>query len=215
MSGQDRHHRGPPVIGIPRLHQPVRGRQLHLRRLLLTVGAVLVPSCASAATALCSAAPSPALDLVCRNESHRRRTSAPIALPPTDPRYVDGGPGGEIPSVTGMKVDEARKRLLDAGFRVADRTTPVNSNATKGSVVGTTPSGRTIPGSIITINTSTDYVPPPPPVYRPGPEMPPPPATQRVGAAPATQRHRDSRLHADNPAGPTSAAATPATAPPA
>ena len=30
--GQDRHHRVPPVLGIPRLHQPVRRRQLHLRR---------------------------------------------------------------------------------------------------------------------------------------------------------------------------------------
>ncbi|WP_029108642.1 transglycosylase/D,D-transpeptidase PonA2 [Mycobacterium sp. URHD0025] len=107
-----------------------------------------------------------------------------VALPPTDPRYVDGGPGGEIPSVSGMKVDEARKRLLDSGFRVADKPTPVNSNATKGSVVGTTPSGRTIPGSIITINTSTGYVPPPPPVFVPGPEMPPPPGLNELGPPP-------------------------------
>jgi membrane peptidoglycan carboxypeptidase len=103
----------------------------------------------------------------------------PLALPPTDPRYVDGGPGGEVPSVVGLKLDEARKRLQDAGFRVADRPTAVSSNASKGSVVGTTPRGRTIPGSIITINTSTGYVPPPP-VYRPaprpvGPRPPPPP----------------------------------------
>ncbi|OHU07989.1 transglycosylase/D,D-transpeptidase PonA2 [Mycobacterium syngnathidarum] len=99
----------------------------------------------------------------------------PIALPPTDPRYVDGGPGGQVPSVTGLKVEEARKRLLAAGFRVADKPTAVNSEATKGSVVGTTPSGRTIPGSIITINTSTGYVPPP--VYIPPPDLPPPPPT--------------------------------------
>jgi membrane peptidoglycan carboxypeptidase len=98
----------------------------------------------------------------------------PVALPPTDPRYVDGGPGGQVPSVTGMKLDEARKHLQDAGFRVADQPTQVNSEAPKGSVVGTTPSGKTIPGSIITINTSTGYVPPPPPVYVPPPEAPPP-----------------------------------------
>lgn len=97
----------------------------------------------------------------------------PLALPPTDPRYVDGGPGSHVPSVTGMKLEEARKRLLDAGFQVADKPTPVNNTATKGSVVGTTPSGKTIPGSIITINTSTGYVPPP--VYIPRPEAPPPP----------------------------------------
>ncbi|WP_458317830.1 transglycosylase/D,D-transpeptidase PonA2 [Mycolicibacterium brisbanense] len=98
----------------------------------------------------------------------------PVALPPVDPRYVDGGPGGQVPSVTGMKVDEARKLLQDAGFRVADQPVQVNSEATRGSVVGTTPSGKTIPGSIITINTSTGYVPPPP-VYVPPPQAPPPP----------------------------------------
>ncbi|GAS90796.1 transglycosylase/D,D-transpeptidase PonA2 [Mycolicibacterium brisbanense] len=98
----------------------------------------------------------------------------PVALPPVDPRYVDGGPGGQVPNVTGMKVDEARKRLQDAGFRVADQPVQVNSEATRGSVVGTTPSGKTIPGSIITINTSTGYVPPPP-VYVPPPQAPPPP----------------------------------------
>ncbi|MDH6194902.1 membrane peptidoglycan carboxypeptidase [Mycobacterium frederiksbergense] len=98
----------------------------------------------------------------------------PLALPPTDPLYVDGGPGGQVPTVAGMNFDEARKRLQDSGFRVADQPTLVSSDATRGSVVGTTPSGTTIPGSIITINTSTGYVPPPPPpVYVPSPEAPP------------------------------------------
>ena len=116
-----------------------------------------------------------------------------VALPPTDPRYVDGGPGGQVPTVSGMKVDEARKRLLDAGFRVADETAAVNSEATKGSVIGTTPSGRTIPGSLITINTSTGYVPPP--VYIPPPDIglppdqptgPPPIVIQIPGLPPIT-----------------------------
>ncbi|MGV9798085.1 transglycosylase/D,D-transpeptidase PonA2 [Mycobacterium sp. NPDC003449] len=108
----------------------------------------------------------------------------PVALPPTDPVYVDGGPGGQVPTVSGMKLDEARKRLQDAGFRVSDKPSQVNSNATKGSVVGTSPSGRTIPGSIITINTSTGYVPPPPPVYVPRPELPPLPPTRDELAPP-------------------------------
>lgn len=98
----------------------------------------------------------------------------PLALPPTDPRYVDGGPGGHVPSVDGLKFEEARKRLLDSGFQVADKPTPVNSLAAKGSVIGTSPSGSTIPGSVITIRTSTGYVPPPP-VYTPPPQAPPPP----------------------------------------
>ncbi|MFA5708774.1 transglycosylase/D,D-transpeptidase PonA2 [Mycolicibacterium sp.] len=109
----------------------------------------------------------------------------PVRLPPTDPRYVDGGAGSEVPSVTGLKLDAARKRLIDAGFRVADEPTPVNSSASRGTVVGTTPKGKTIPRSIITINTSTGIAPAP--VYQPRydrpsgppppPEAPPPPAT--------------------------------------
>ncbi|MGE2716342.1 penicillin-binding protein, partial [Mycolicibacterium litorale] len=105
----------------------------------------------------------------------------PIAMPPTDPRYVDGGPGGQIPSVAGLKLDEARKKLAEAGFQVAAEPTAVYSSSTKGSVVGTTPRGRTIPGTIITINTSTGYVPAP--VYRP----PPPSAPSAPSAPPPGQ----------------------------
>jgi membrane peptidoglycan carboxypeptidase len=102
----------------------------------------------------------------------------PIALPPTDPRYVDGGSGSEVPSITGMNLDTAKKRLRDAGFQVSDQPTPINSYLSRGAIVGTTPKGKTIPGSIIIINTSNGIAPaPPPPVYRPSPEDsgPPPP----------------------------------------
>src|SRR6476469_9110660 len=91
-----------------------------------------------------------------------------VHLPPTDPRYVDGAREGRVPGVSGLKVDAARQRLKDAGFQVADQTTSMNSSAPYGAVVGTTPSGQTIPGSIITINTSNGLppAPPPPPVER-------------------------------------------------
>ena len=56
--GQDRHHRVPSVVGIPRLHQPVRRRELHLRRLPHPVAICARSRCASAATATCSAATS-------------------------------------------------------------------------------------------------------------------------------------------------------------
>ena len=86
-----------------------------------------------------------------------------VHLPPTDPRYVDGAPGGRVPTVSGLNLDAARQRLRDAGFQVADQPTSVNSSAPYGAVVGTTPSGQTIPGSIITINTSNGIPPAPPP----------------------------------------------------
>jgi membrane peptidoglycan carboxypeptidase len=102
-----------------------------------------------------------------------------VHLPPTDPRYVDGAPGGRVPSVSGLNVDAARQRLRDAGFQVADQTTPVNSSASYDAVVGTTPSGQTIPGSIITINISNGIPPPPPP-----PPVERPPVGEPAGPGP-------------------------------
>ncbi|PQP51490.1 transglycosylase/D,D-transpeptidase PonA2, partial [Mycolicibacterium austroafricanum] len=93
-----------------------------------------------------------------------------VTLPPTDPRYVDGAPGSKVPSVAGMNQDTARQRLREAGFQVADQPTPVNSTAPYGAVVGTSPTGQTVPGSIITIQISNGIAPPPPP---PPPGAPP------------------------------------------
>jgi membrane peptidoglycan carboxypeptidase len=106
----------------------------------------------------------------------------PVALPPTDPRYVDGGPGSQVPTVNGMDENAARQRLKEAGFQVADGSNSVNSSAKYGTVVGTTPSGQTIPGSIITIQISNGIPPPPPPppVFIPAPGGPPPEVGQTV-----------------------------------
>ncbi|HEX9174795.1 MAG TPA: transglycosylase/D,D-transpeptidase PonA2 [Mycobacterium sp.] len=93
-----------------------------------------------------------------------------VKLPPTDPRYVDGGPGSRVPSVSGLSVETAKQRLRDAGFGVADQTTPVNSTASYGTVVGTAPSGQTVPGAIVTVNISNGIPPAPPP---PPPGAPP------------------------------------------
>jgi membrane peptidoglycan carboxypeptidase len=104
-----------------------------------------------------------------------------VHLPPTDPLYVDGAPGGRVPSVSGLKQDDARQRLRDAGFQVADQPAYVNSFASYGTVVGTSPDGQTFPGSVITLTVSNGVspAPPPPPVEAPpafGPEGGPPPA---------------------------------------
>ncbi|BBY19153.1 transglycosylase/D,D-transpeptidase PonA2 [Mycolicibacterium litorale] len=108
----------------------------------------------------------------------------PVALPPTDPRYVDGGPGSQVPSVSGLTVDAARQRLRDAGFQVADQTSSVNSGSRAGTVVGTNPNGQTIPGSIVTIQVSNGIAPAPPPpapISIPGlPGGPPAPIGQTV-----------------------------------
>lgn len=89
-----------------------------------------------------------------------------VVLPPTDPQYVDGAPGSKVPSVAGLSESAARARLREAGFQVANEATPVNSSAPKGQVVGTSPSGQTVPGSIITLQVSNGIppAPPPPPV---------------------------------------------------
>ena len=95
-----------------------------------------------------------------------------VSLPPTDPRYVDGAPGSRVPNVSGLSQDTARQRLKDAGFQVADQANPVNSGSSYGTVVGTSPSGQTVPGSIVTIQISNGIPPAPPP---PPPGAPPPP----------------------------------------
>jgi membrane peptidoglycan carboxypeptidase len=105
----------------------------------------------------------------------------PVALPPTDPRYVNGAPAVPLPSITGLKFDAARKRLQDAGFQVADQPSPVSSYLSKGSVVGTTPKDKAFPGFLITINTSSGVSPAP--LYYPSErrsEAPPPPPPPEI-----------------------------------
>ena len=105
-----------------------------------------------------------------------------VVLPPTDPRYVDGAPGSRVPSVAGMGLETAKQRLREAGFQVADQATPVNSSSRQGAVVGTSPSGQTVPGSIVTIQVSNGIAPapPPPPPGAAPPGGPPPPVGQTV-----------------------------------
>jgi beta-lactam-binding protein with PASTA domain len=81
-----------------------------------------------------------------------------------------------------MNQDTARQRLREAGFQVADQATPVNSSSSYGTVVGTSPSGQTVPGSIVTIQISNGIAPapPPPPPSAGPPGLPPPPVGQTV-----------------------------------
>lgn len=98
-----------------------------------------------------------------------------VSMPPTDPRYVDGGSNSRVPNVSGLDVDAARARLKEVGFQVADQLSWVNSGAKSGAVIGTSPSGQTIPGTVITIQVSNGIPPaPPPPPAEFGPAPPPP-----------------------------------------
>jgi beta-lactam-binding protein with PASTA domain len=92
-----------------------------------------------------------------------------VHMPPTAPQYVEGGPGSRVPSIVGLDVNEARERLKDAGFQVAEQTSSINSSAKYGEVVGTTPNGQTIPGAVVTIQTSNGIPPAPPPPPEGGP----------------------------------------------
>ncbi|MFN8101539.1 MAG: transglycosylase/D,D-transpeptidase PonA2 [Mycobacterium sp.] len=100
-----------------------------------------------------------------------------VKLPPTDPRYVDGGPNSRVPSIAGLDQDEARKRLKESGFQVADNVSYINSASSYGTILGSSPSGQTIPGVIVTILASNGVAPPPPP-------PPPPAAPAPPGGAP-------------------------------
>ena len=107
-----------------------------------------------------------------------------VSRPPTDPRYADGAPGSRVPNVNGMSQDSAREELRASGFQVAEQVSSLNSTASAGTVVGTTPGGQTIPGIIVTLLVSNGVAPapPPPPPPPPGSPPPPPPGLPGVGS---------------------------------
>jgi membrane peptidoglycan carboxypeptidase len=100
-----------------------------------------------------------------------------VSMPPTDPRYVDGAPGSRVPNVSGLSQDRAREELRASGFQVADNVSTLNSAASAGTVIGTSPGGQTVPGIIVTLLVSNGVppAPPPPPSPSPPPGPPPPP----------------------------------------
>jgi beta-lactam-binding protein with PASTA domain len=85
-----------------------------------------------------------------------------------------------VPSVAGLDVDAARQRLKEDGFQVAEQPSSINSSAKYGEVVGTSPNGQTIPGAVITIQTSNGIPPAPPPPPEGGPGVPVPVGSQVI-----------------------------------
>jgi membrane peptidoglycan carboxypeptidase len=82
-------------------------------------------------------------------------------LPPTDPRYTEGGAESTVPHVVGKSLDDARAILDRAGFQTTTRT--VDNRADKGTVVGQDPDGTALPGETVVLQVSSGEVPPPPP----------------------------------------------------
>jgi membrane peptidoglycan carboxypeptidase len=92
-------------------------------------------------------------------------------LPPTDPRYVNGGEQAQVPDVVGNSEQEARDRLQQAGYQVV--VEEINSSSPKGTVVSQSPRGSALPGELITIRVSTGYLPPPQTSEPPSNSQPP------------------------------------------
>jgi membrane peptidoglycan carboxypeptidase len=82
-------------------------------------------------------------------------------LPPTDPRYVEGGEATRIPNVIGRPEARARAILERAGFPVTVDT--VDNAAPAGTVVGQSPRGSALPEETVLLQISSGSVPPPPP----------------------------------------------------
>jgi membrane peptidoglycan carboxypeptidase len=82
-------------------------------------------------------------------------------LPPTDPRYVEGGAAARVPDVIGRTEAEARAVLDRAGFPVTVGT--VDNAAPAGTVVGQLPRGTALPEETVALQLSSGSVPPPPP----------------------------------------------------
>ncbi|MFP5019299.1 penicillin-binding protein [Pseudonocardia phyllosphaerae] len=103
----------------------------------------------------------------------------PTPLPPTDPRYLEGGAESKVPEVLGRSEGDARGELEGQGWKVGTRT--VDNLAPKGTVVGQEPRGAALPGEQVTLQISSGTVPAPPPPPGAGAPAPAAPAPQPGG----------------------------------
>ncbi|WP_448851992.1 transglycosylase domain-containing protein [Corynebacterium sp. 335C] len=89
-------------------------------------------------------------------------------LPEMDPKYRSNHTA--IPYVAGLKEDEARKKLEEAGFKVTT-TTASGTGRPAGEVTGVTNANTVLKGGLVVIAVSDGSrpAPPPPPAPAPGP----------------------------------------------
>ena len=72
-----------------------------------------------------------------------------LPLPPTDPRFVNGGATRPVPDVRGRGEGDARAALQAEGWKVSARTE--DNNAPRGTVIGESPLGQALPGETIVL----------------------------------------------------------------
>jgi len=84
----------------------------------------------------------------------------PVALPPTDPKYLDGSGAGNVPNLVGIAASDAVKQLDELGFKVT-QTSQANGSV-RGTVVGQSITGPSAPGVYVTVYVSTGVLPPTP-----------------------------------------------------
>ncbi|WP_280338751.1 penicillin-binding protein [Nocardia neocaledoniensis] len=110
----------------------------------------------------------------------------PPGLPPVDDKYVRGANNSQVPDVAGKSQGEATSMLSAAGFQVS-AVTSAGSQA-KGTVMGSSPNGSAIPGSVVTIYISDGSVrvptPTTPPPAAPAPVIPGLPQIPRLPPIP-------------------------------
>jgi len=84
----------------------------------------------------------------------------PVALPPTDPKYLDGSGAGTVPNLVGIAATDAVKQLTELGYQVtqADQA----NGSVRGTVIGQSITGPAVTGAYVTVYVSTGVLPPTP-----------------------------------------------------
>jgi len=81
----------------------------------------------------------------------------PVALPPTDPKYLDGTGTRTVPNVLGIAASDATQQLRAFGFNVTE--TSQANGTTQGTVVNQSITGSSAPGTTVVLTVSTGHAP--------------------------------------------------------
>ncbi len=81
----------------------------------------------------------------------------PVALPPTDPKYLDGTGTRTVPNVLGIAASDATQQLRAFGFNVTE--TSQANGTTQGTVVNQSITGASAPGTTVVLTVSTGHAP--------------------------------------------------------